>query len=187
MNSVLKLTQSAGIRQLRWEEKDYRKCASPVGLWLKIPLSCTTVVLLALLVLQFRLRTILLATKEILADSTRMKSLFTYDNHSWVKHITSKELGKLVLELFLCSVHPIPGYLRDYRVQLLGSTYYYRFESIMCAAMLPRLYHLARWLQLATLYRYFDLDHTYTLQDDHTIGMIRESVVSPKKLSLKVR
>lgn len=51
---------------------------------------------------------------------------------------------------------------------------FYRFESIICCAMMLRLYHVWKWLYLSAFLHFFDMQDTYLLQDARTIAMLRQ-------------
>ena len=66
-------------------------------------------------------------------DSTGLDSLLRAPAFAW-----------FALELVLCAIHPVDGYARDYRNEIMGRTLYYRFEAVCASWMFVRAYHLVR-------------------------------------------
>ena len=125
-----------------------RKCEYSIAEYVKLLQSFVTAVILGLIIVQFRLHGQLQTSQERLVT----KSPFEGDNNqdSARTKITSswKEKLRLYMELVINSIHTVPFVYYDFPLQMSGNTFYYRLESILCAVMLIRLYHVWRWVHM---------------------------------------
>ena len=65
--------------------------------------------------------------------------------------------------LITAAVHTPPGLEMDFAVDMLGMRLYYRFESLACALLLPRFVEVWRYLMMASVDRYFNVDDSYAV------------------------
>lgn len=126
-----------------------RKCEYSIAEFVKLLQSFVTAVILGLIIVQFRLHGQLQTSQERLVT----KSPFEGENQDPAAartKITSswKEKLRLYMELVINSIHTVPFVYHDFPLQMSGNTFYYRLESILCAVMLIRLYHVWRWVHM---------------------------------------
>ena len=65
--------------------------------------------------------------------------------------------------LITAAVHTPPGLEKDFAVDMLGMRLYYRLESLACALLLPRFVEVWRYLMMASVDRYFNVDDSYAV------------------------
>ncbi|EKX44067.1 hypothetical protein GUITHDRAFT_109853 [Guillardia theta CCMP2712] len=150
-----------------------RSCDWKYGNILKSLCSLSVICLLVAILIRFKQEIQLKQTKKRLQEKNIFHMFGSHAREHLIK-ITKRELFWLVAELGICMIHPFPFYKNDYEWNVLGRPLFYRFESIMCALMLVRLFHLWSWI-LASLYLlFFNLESSYRTQDFELIKSVQQ-------------
>jgi len=164
-----------------------RKCTYSIAEYVKLLQSFVTAVMLGLIIVQFRLHGQLQCSQEKLVTKSPLDGGKEDPPSSRSKMTTSwKDKVRLYFELVVNSIHTVPFVYYDFPLQMSGSTFYYRLESILCAVMLLRLYHVWRWVHMKVQFRYFNPEESYLLRDHATVKMFQNSNISFRLLSIKV-
>eukprot|EP00960_Hanusia_phi_P003832 112997-Hanusia_phi.AAC.1 len=166
-----------------------RTCTWRYANMLKGACSLAVMCLLVAIVMRFKDETRLEQTKKRLQDKNLFHILGSQASFHFNK-IPKRQVLRLVAELGVCAIHPVPVYKNDYEWYVLGRPIFYRFESLMCALMLLRLFHLLSW-SLASLYLlFFNLESSYRTQDFELIKSVQqlsqERGTSYRMLSFKI-
>lgn len=148
-----------------------RQCDDKAGDPLKILVTILTIALMCLTFKQWQLKTEAVIQRQQLED-------WMYLPGGGVAR-TAVPLSthlKLVCELFICAIHPLPYVRGDWEFQVDSeTTVFYRFESVTVAIMVLRLYHLWRWFYLMATWKFTNLEDSFVVMDYSTIERLSES------------
>jgi hypothetical protein len=160
-----------------------RTCESSLAFTLKLAQSGLTVCLLVMIVQRFRMRIQQTRVLQQLKD----RQVSHLKNRQSKSEVTIGSILQLVVELILCSVHQVPWYDQEWKLEALGRVVFYRSESVLCGFMFVRLYHVYLWQEASVFLKYFDLEDCYRLKDYKTIKLTQECTTSHRTLAFKVR
>jgi hypothetical protein len=93
---------------------------------------------------------------------------------------------KLAVEILISSIHTLPFVDMDITQAQLGRRIVYRLESVLCALMFVRVYHVWRSISGRIHYAYFNLEEAALLRDDKTIKILQQSPIQLQTLALKL-
>eukprot|EP00960_Hanusia_phi_P029221 747845-Hanusia_phi.AAC.6 len=162
-----------------------RRCADNVAQIIKFSETIVTFIIYGIIFNNFLLDGQILRVKKDIEDRTcNISHLGTNKKRRY--QFTWSSIALLIAQVIVNTFFTYPLVYADIPMDILGTRMYYRLESIMCALMFLRLYHIWNWLENATYLRYFDLEDSYMVGDHATIVMSQESATSHRTLAFKV-
>ena len=134
-----------------------RRCNNSLAHIIKFSETIITLVIYAIIFNNFALEAQVLGVKKSIEN--RMCNISHLEGNNQRRYrFKWTSIAFLIVQLFINLFHTFPFVYLDIRMEILGTKLYYRLESIMCALMFLRLYHIWNWLENATYLRYFDLE-----------------------------